>query len=413
MTVYDLRTAKAQTARARLAAVPGVPNWRADDILTRARRVAAVAAQHAGAVDREARFPAEAIAAAKAEGLMGVLVPVALGGEGASHGEVVEVCYLLGQACASAAMIYAMHQVKAACVVRHGVGSHWHEGFMRRMVAEQLLLASSTTEGQAGGNVRSSAAPVTYAGGRIGLDRDASVISYGLEADALVTTARRSADAAPSDQVLLILDRADYSLTLTQTWDTLGMRGTASSGFALKADADVVQIMPQPYEVIHARSMVPAAHLFWTAAWAGVAASATERARRFIRKAARGAGGQLPPAAGYLAKAMGSLRSLRALIATLLERYEVIKDDQEALAALEFQNAINLLKVDVSELAVETVTAAMRATGLSGYRNDSDASLGRHLRDILSAPIMINNDRILANLTASSLVAELPQSIRN
>ena len=41
--------------------------------------------------------------------------------------------------------------------------------------------------------------------------------------------------------------------------------------------------------------------------------------------------------------------------------------------------------------------SAMRACGLSGYRNDSEFAIGRYLRDILSAPIMINNDRILAN----------------
>jgi acyl-CoA dehydrogenase len=413
MTVHDLRTSKAHTTRVPQPPVQGVPDWGAADILTRARRVAAVASRHADAVDREGRYPAEAMAAAKAEGLLGVLVAPAFGGEGASHGDVVEACYILGRACASTAMIYAMHQVKAACIVRHGAGSPWHEGFMRRMVAEQLLLASSTTEGRAGGDVRASAAPVTYADGRIGLDRDASVISYGLEADALVTTARRSAEAAPSDQVLLILDKADYSLTQTQTWNTLGMRGTASAGFALKADADLVQIMPQPYEVIHAQSMVPAAHLFWSAAWAGVAADAADRARRFIRRAARAAGGQTPPAAGYLAKALGSLRALRALIATMTARYEAIEDDPEALGALDFQGAVNLLKVDASELAVQTVMAALRASGLAGYRNDSEASLGRHLRDVLSAPIMINNDRILANLAASSLVADVPQSIRS
>jgi acyl-CoA dehydrogenase len=413
MTVHDLRPALAQPARVPFTAGPGVPNWRDEDVIARARRVAAVAAEHAEAVDRVGCFPAEAMAAAKAEGLMGILAPVAFGGEAASPGEVVEVCYLLGQACASTAMIYAMHQVKVACVVRHGIGSHWHEGFIRRLVAEQLLLASSTTEGQAGGNVRASAAPVTYAGGRIALDRDASVISYGLDADALVTTARRSADAAPSDQVLLVLDKADYRLTQTQTWDTLGMRGTASVGFALKVDADVAQIMPQSYELIHSQSMVPAAHLYWSAAWAGIAASAAERARRFIRKAARNAGGQTPPAAAYLAKAMGSLRALRALIATMTQRYEAIMDDPDALAALEFQSAISLLKVDSSELAVETVMAAMRACGLAGYRNDGEASLGRHLRDVLSAPIMINNDRILANLAGSMLVADVPQSIRS
>jgi acyl-CoA dehydrogenase len=413
MSAHELRIPKAGLTNAKLKAVTAVPDWEADEILVRARRVADVAARYADAVDREARFPSEAMTAAKAEGLLGVMAPVQFGGEGATTGVVVEVCYLLGQACASTAMIYAMHQVKAACVVRHGVGSHWHESFMRRMAAEQLLLASSTTEGQGGGAVRSSAAPVVYAGGSIALDRDASVISYGLQADALVTTARRSADAAPTDQVLLVLDKADYSLTPTQGWDTLGMRGTASAGFALKAEADVIQIMPQPYETIHSQSMVPAAHLFWSAAWAGVAASATERARRFIRKAARGAGGQTPPAAKHLTTAMGALRALRAVIATQLDRYEAISGQPEALAALDFQSGINLLKVDASELALDTVMAAMRAWGLTGYRNDSDASLGRHLRDILSAPIMINNDRILADLSSSMLVADVPQSIRS
>ena len=40
----------------------------------------------------------------------------------------------------------------------------------------------------------------------------------------------------------------------------------------------------------------------------------------------------------------------------------------------------------------------MRACGLSGYRTDGDFSIERQLRDVLSSPIMINNDRILASL---------------
>lgn len=388
-----------------------VPVWVGQPLLERARRVAQVAAAHAEAVDREARFPAEAIAAAKAEGLLGVQAPAELGGEDASFAQVAEVCYVLGQACASSAMIYAMHQVKVACVVRHMGESVWHQAFIQRLAAEQMLLASSTTEGKAGGDVRNSAAAVQAAAGRMALERDASVISYGAEADGLVTVARRDPDAASSDQVLLVLAREDYSLTKTQTWDTLGMRGTCSTGFSLKVDAERAQMMATPYELIHSRSMVPAAHLFWSSAWAGVAAAATERARRFIRKAARANAGQTPPAAAYLGKAQASLRALRALIGQTLARFAVIGDDFEALGALEFQTAINLLKVDASELAVDTVMSALRACGLSGYRNDSEASLGRHLRDVLSAPIMINNDRILANLAASTLMAETPDTL--
>ena len=70
------------------------------------------------------------------------------------------MCYTLGRACSSAAMIFAMHQTKVACLVRHGTGSTYHETLMRRVASEQLLLASSTTEGQNGGNIRSSAAAV-------------------------------------------------------------------------------------------------------------------------------------------------------------------------------------------------------------------------------------------------------------
>ncbi len=391
---------------------PGSARWSADGLADRARRVAAVAAQYAGSVDQEARFPAEAIAAAKAEGLMGVMVSRTLGGEGASTGEVADICYALGQACASAGLIFAMHQVKIACIVRHAEAGGWHEGFLRRLTEHQWLVASSTTEGQAGGDVRSSAAAVAPEGGRIKLDRDASVISYGDYADAIATTARRSDDAAASDQVLLVIEKADYSLTRTQTWDTLGMRGTCSTGFALKADADRVQILPEPYSVIHSQSMVPSAHIFWSSVWAGIAAASVEKARLFIRKAARGAGGQPPPAAAYLGRATSSMRAMRALIKTTLDRYEAIQDDSAALGAIEFQTTINLLKVDASELAVVTVMSAMRACGLSGYRNDSDASVGRHLRDVLSSPIMINNDRILANLANSSLLTETPKTLR-
>ena len=75
---------------------------------------------------------------------------------------------------------------------------------------------------------------------------------------------------------------------------------------------------------------------------------------------------------------------------------------------LDFQSSINLLKVEASELAVATVMHAMRACGLSGYRNDSDVSVGRHLRDVLSAPMMINNDRILSSMGTATLMSAVP-----
>jgi acyl-CoA dehydrogenase len=395
-----------------------VPQPRA--ILSRTIRVPAASGLRRGGCGDGGRsgrprgaLPKAAIDAARKERLLGAQVPTAFGGDGASISEVTDMCYALGRACSSTAMIFAMHQTKVACLVRHGVGSGYHEMLMRRVAAEQLLLASSTTEGQNGGNIRVSSAAVERGGAEISLVRDATVISYGAEADGIVTIARRADDAAGSDQVLLAITRNDYTLEPTLAWETLGMRGTCSAGFKLDFKGSAEQIFPEAYERIHAQTMTPVAHLCWSSVWAGIAAAAVDRAQMFIRKAARGSAGQMPPGAAHFTAAKMALTKLRAIIATTMDTYAAHEHDERALSSLDFQSSINLLKVEASELAVETVMSAMRACGLSGYRNDGDFTVGRLLRDVLSAPLMINNDRILTNIATASLMSGVPTSLRD
>src|ERR1700743_1176393 len=283
--------------------------------------VAAAAASEAEDVDRRARFPQKAIDTARAERLLGVQIPRAYGGDGASIFDISDMCYTLGRACSSSAMIFAMHQTKVACLVRHGVGSAYHEALMRRVASEQMLLASSTTEGQNGGNIRFSSAAVEHAGSEISLVRNATVISYGAQADGIVTVARRANDAAGSDQVLLAITKDDYTLERSVEWETLGMRGTCSAGFELKFKGSSEQIFPEGYDKIHAQTMTPVAHLCWSSAWAGIAAASGERAQRFIRKAAAGAGGQMPPGAAHFNAARMKLAKLRAIITANLHHY--------------------------------------------------------------------------------------------
>jgi acyl-CoA dehydrogenase len=384
----------------------------AADLKPRVEAVARVAAAHADAVDRDARFPAEAFAAARTERLLGLLVPTDLGGDGGAVSDAAETCYALGRVCASTGMVFAMHQIMVAILVRHGLGSAWHRGMLRDVAANQWLLASSTTEGTGGGDLRASACAVQIDGGRMSLAKNATVISYGAEADAIVTTARRAPEAAPSDQVLVALLKKDYRLDSLSGWDALGMRGTCSAGFALAGSGEPEQVLPVPYQDIHMRSMMPIAHLTWSAVWTGVASGAVERARAFIRNVRR-SGAPLPPGAAHLTRATASLQTLRALVASSLHRFESIAEQPEELDGLAFQTAMNMLKVNASETALATVMSAMQACGLSGYRNDGPFSISRALRDILSAPIMINNDRILANAAGAPLLMEVPTTLRD
>ncbi|MBG1233860.1 acyl-CoA dehydrogenase family protein [Aestuariivirga litoralis] len=391
----------------------GIPaSLKLSDLTARVAEVAAIAAAHAGAVDRDARFPIEAITAAKKNRLLGVLVPTEFGGDGAEIHDVMDMCFALGRACSATAMIIAMHHVKVACITRHGRGTAWMENMMRAIADDQLLMGSSTTEGNNGGNVRSSAAAAEVADGKFSLLRDASVISYGAECDGIVTTARRAIDAASSDQVLVVLRKADYDLEITQGWEVMGMRGTRSTGFKLKAEGLAEQVLVESYDKIHKESMVPYAHLVWGSAWTGISASAVDKAQAFLRKVARSANGVMPPGAVHFGKAKATLNRARALLTSMGDYFHRIKDDKSALASLEFQAAISSLKIEVSDLAVETVLATLRANGLSGYRNDGEFSVSRELRDVLSSPLMIHNDRIAANMATANLMAAVPTSLR-
>ncbi len=366
---------------------------------------------HADTVDRDRRFPAEAVEELRAQRLLAILVPRDMGGEGATAAEVADVCYALGRACSATAMIFAMHQVKMACMIRHAAGSEWLDKLIRRLPKAQLLFASSTTEGNNGGNVRSSAAAVEVSGTHVLLDRAATVISYGAFADGIVTTARRDAGADKTDQVLLVLLKHDYNLEPLTTWDTLGMRGTASTGFRLRARALPQQVLPEPYHAIHSQTMTPAAHVFWSAAWAGIAAAATAKAQKFVRHVSRQSGGNLPPGAANLTSAIASLVKLRAMIAQAAQRFDNLAGDRDALGSVSYQNAILMHKVEASELAVSIVMDAMRAGGLAAYRQDGEFAMGRYLRDVLSAPVMIHNDRIRSGAISSSLLTEIPDQL--
>ena len=115
----------------------------------------------------------------------------------------------------------------------------------------------------------------------------------------------------------------------------------------------------------------------------------------------------------HLTQAIAKLRVLRSLVSSAIQRYEAAAFDAQVLESVEFQTYMNLLKVNASEQAVSTVMSALQATGLAGYRNDSDFSIGRLLRDVLSAPIMINNERILSGVALTSLIAPTPALLRD
>ena len=357
-------------------------------------------------VDRSARFPHEAIGALRAEGMLGALVPARFGGQGCSYTDIAAMCTALGRHCSSAAMIFAMHQIQVVCIVEHCQGTSYFDDFLREIATEGRLIASATTEAGTGGDVRSSICAVESDGQNFTLEKDASVISYGEYVDDVLVTARREPGAATSDQVIVHVQKPKLNLEPTTGWDTLGMRGTRSIGFMLRVTGSVEQVAPVPYAEISSRTMLPVSHITWSALWLGIAEAALERARAFVRHGRTQDAGNPPtrreaPGTGARVDRSDPRRcSMRASSSS-----PRTKSDPEVASSMTVALHMNNLKVAVSrDAARDRAVRGSTICGLAGYRNDSEYSLSRLLRDAHSASLMVHNDRIIEH-NASLLCA--------
>lgn len=379
-----------------------------DDILSAARSIAKeVATPNAPDVDQRARFPRETIDALKRAGVLSAPVPLAFGGAGCTMRQLAQICSALSGACASSGMVLAMHYIQVACIARQGSESEFFQNYMRELVREQYLLASMTSEVGTFGDTRASICSVECQGDRFVLNKDATTGSYCAEAEAILVTCRRSADAPKSDQVLVLVRKSDFTLVQTTTWDTMGMRGTRSPGFRLASSGSVEQIVPGPFAEGSSQSMVPYSHILWASLWWGIAADAIAKAAGFVRAEARKNPGTIPPNAIRLADASVRLQAMRHNWLALADEFDEIDahaDGRQELLGMSWALKMNNLKVGASEAAPQLVHSALQIIGILAYKNDSPFSLGRHYRDALSGSLMVSNDRIAAKSAGMLMV---------
>jgi acyl-CoA dehydrogenase len=371
------------------------------------RQALGVAAEHADDVDRRGRFPSEAIDALRSAGALGWGVPREYGGADAQLDDLADATFELSRKCAATGMVFAMHQIQIASIVRHLADSTWFRNYRRRVVRERRLIASATSEVGVGGDLRRSIAAIERTpdspGDLVRFEKKASTISYGAHADDLLTTVRCSPAADPSDQVLILTDFAQMEAEPTGEWDTLGMRGTCSPGFVVRATCPADQVLPVPFAVIAAETMVPFSHILWAHVWLGISTEAFGRAQNFVRVQARQNPGITPPSAVRLSELSVRMAEFRALVQGSMQEYMTLAQSP-TLSTVGYAVRINNLKIAASEATVETCQSALRICGFAGYGNAGPYSVGRHLRDAYSATLMIANDRLHATNAALLLV---------
>ncbi len=352
-----------------------------------------VAGPAAEEVDRESRFPREAVEAYKQNKLLSALIPEQLGGGGASLAEVAGAVRAVSFHCVASALVLAMHSIEISNLVRHGASDPLRE-LLAEIASKQLLIANANSEVGIGGDVGRSICAVEPGEDGMRLEKSALAISYGEYADAVVATARRGPQSEETDQVQVVCRRPDFTLEQTSSWDALGLRGTCSNGFRMVARVDPEMIYPVPFAVIAGNGGIQASTILLSAAWVGLAEVAASKAHDYVRAAARRSIGTVPPAAGQLAALAVELQQARSMLATAAARFTLFEASEE-MESPGFVASVRNLKVASSELAVRIATDALSICGIAGFKRDTPFALDRHIRDAHGALVMVSNERYL------------------
>lgn len=194
-----------------------------------AAEVAAAAAPHADRHDIEGSFVEEGVAAARDLGYLASPVPVDLGGHGALTRDMAEAQRVIARACGSTALACSMHlHLVLASAWRWRRGDTVVEPMLRRVLGERIVLVS--TGGNDWTKPTATATPVE-GGWRISGRK--TFASLSPVAQTAVTFAVIGAAERGSEVIGFGLPLTAEGVTIEETWDAAGMRGTGSHDIVL------------------------------------------------------------------------------------------------------------------------------------------------------------------------------------
>ncbi|MCX4767487.1 SfnB family sulfur acquisition oxidoreductase [Streptomyces sp. NBC_01275] len=335
----------------------------------------------ASARDAERRLPREELDRLSASGLLAVTVPAEHGGADVGAQTLAEIFRLLGTADGSLAQIPQSHFAYVQVIRRQGTEEQ------RKFFFAELLA------GRRFGNAQSEAGTrhVQDIRTRLEPQPDGSYVLKGVKhystgalfADWIPVLAR----AADDKLHVAYVPAGAPGLTVTDDWDGLGQRTTASG--TVRLDAVPVpgsRVLPHHLTFEGPQLHGAVAQLLHAAIDAGLAAGALAQAAEFVRTKSRPwfeSGVETAAEDPLLIQRFGELslqvRASEALLREASRAVDVAQTDLTDDTAAEASLAVAAAKVQAAQAAVEVASALFE---VSGTRSALDSlNLDRHWRD--------------------------------
>lgn len=355
---------------------------------------------HAADVDRNARWPAESVAALGKSGLLGLTIAKPLGGSGEGPAVFAEVTRVLAENCASTAMIFLMHTC-AVQVIAAAAQFPERDAVLRAAAAGKHLSTLAFSEK---GSRSHFWAPISQAAAEGDITRlraEKSWVTSAGQADSYVVSTRSAGHTEPLASTLFFLPGAAPGLSVSGTWDGLGLRGNASAPMRLDNVAvDAWSRLSQEAEgfAVMLNIVLPWFQLGSAAVSLGIARAAIESTRKHLLEAKWEHLGQTLSALATLRIRLAQMQTTadvqQAFLAHVAERMQNAGPDT-MLAVLESKAA-------AAEAVLAVTDAAMRACGGAAFSRH--LTVERNFRDARAGWVMAPTTDVLYDFIGKAIL---------
>ncbi len=312
-----------------------------------------------GAAERDEanRFPTENYDLLKEHKLFSALIPVELGGGGATHGEMCAFVRAIGRHCGPTALTLSMHQhLVAAAVFNHAHGKPGQK-LLEKVVAGETVLVSTGANDWLASN---GSVERTDGGYLVSAHKP---FASGSPVGQIMVTSAPYEDPVEGWQVLHFpVPLSAEGVSLAGDWDTMGMRATGSQTVVFNKvfvpeEAVALRRQRDAYHPAYNVILTVAMPLI-VSAYVGVAEAAAEMATGM---AARRGG---DPVAPYL---LGELTNLLTTAQLAADSMVAIANDLSFDPVTDTANAILVRKTIAATAVMATVEKALETSGGGGF----------------------------------------------
>jgi alkylation response protein AidB-like acyl-CoA dehydrogenase len=365
--------------------------------------VDAVVAPSAVEIDRDARWPAEAMRALQAAALGGLVVPEASGGLGHGMFALARVCERIGYACPSTGLCFGMHSVAAAVLAARATGAQQRR-YLEPIAQGTHLTTLALSEPGAGAHFYLPQTTLHRTADGYRAEGVKAFVTNGGYADSyVVSTVAAEPTAAPGQFSCVVVPAEAPGLVWGPPWAGLGMRGNASRNVELReVPVPAADLLGQEgdqlwyvFEVIAPYFLVAMAGTYL-----GLASAALEESRTHLGDRRHAHSGLTLAQQPVLQHRLGTLwatveRSRRLLY------YAAAQGDAGGPDALP---ALFSAKADVADCAVQIANEALTLGGGRSYQPGT--RLDRALRDARAAHVMSPTTDLLRLWTGRAVLGQ-------